>query len=136
MSVVLGCSTSAGPQNRRKIKPGSGTRAVIDQALAACQAQARDVALVLSATEAIKRAVAAGLGLAVVSRLCVGLELAGGLLIEVPVRDLKLRRPLHELSFLENAPLTADERTPERLIKTAVRRLNVLYNPFSTSAPR
>ncbi len=79
-------------------EPGSGTREVIDRALAACQAQA-EVALILGTTEAIKRAVAAGLGLAVVSRLCVGLELAGGLLVEVPVRDLKLRRPLHLLTL-------------------------------------
>ena len=85
-------------------EPGSGTREVIDRALAACRAQARDVALILSTTEAIKRAVAAGLGLAVVSRLCVGLELAGGLLVEVPVRDLKLRRPLHELTLRGRQP--------------------------------
>ena len=85
-------------------EPGSGTREVIDQALDACQAQARDVTLVLSTTEAIKRAVVAGLGLAVVSRLCVGLELAGGLLVEVPVRDLKLRRPLHELTLRGRQP--------------------------------
>ena len=80
-------------------EPGSGTREVIDRALAACHTQATDVALTLSTTEAIKRAVAAGLGLAIVSRLCVGLELAGGSLFEVPVRELKLRRPLHELTL-------------------------------------
>ena len=85
-------------------EPGSGTREVIDRALAACRAQAKEVALILSTTEAIKRAVAAGLGLAVVSRLCVGLELAGGLLVEVSVRDLKLRRPLHELTLRGRQP--------------------------------
>lgn len=85
-------------------EPGSGTLEVIDRALAACRAEAKEVALVLSTTEAIKRAVAAGLGLAVVSRLCVGLELAAGLLIEVPVRALDLRRPLHELTLRGRQP--------------------------------
>lgn len=80
-------------------EPGSGTREVIDRALAASHAQTGNVALILSTTEAIKRAVAAGLGLAVVSRLCVSLELASRLLVEVPVRDLKLHRPLHELTL-------------------------------------
>ena len=78
---------------------GSGTREVVDRALAGGDARAENVALTLSSTEAIKRAVAAGLGLAVVSRLCVGLELAGGVLVEVPVRDLKLRRPLYALTL-------------------------------------
>ena len=85
-------------------EPGSGTREVIDRALAVSGARVGNVTLTLSSTEAIKRAVAAGLGLAVVSRLCVGLELAGGLLVEVPVRGLKLRRPLHELTLRGRQP--------------------------------
>ena len=85
-------------------EPGSGTREVVDRALAKGGAQIGIVALTLSTTEAIKRAVAAGLGLAVVSRLCVGLELAGGLLTEVPVRGLKMRRPLHELTLRGRQP--------------------------------
>ena len=80
-------------------EPGSGTREVVDRALAARRVAPAREALTLSTTEAIKRAVAAGLGLAVVSRLCVGLELAGGGLVEVPVRDFTLRRPLHELTL-------------------------------------
>lgn len=80
-------------------EPGSGTRAVMDQALSACGAPGVIATLTLNSTEAIKRAVSAGLGLAVVSRLCVALELTGGLLVEVPVRELKLRRPLYELTL-------------------------------------
>ena len=79
-------------------EPGSGTRAVVDLALERVDAAVGRIALTLSSTEAIKRAVAAGMGLAVVSRLCVGLELADGLLVEVPTRDLKLRRPWYELT--------------------------------------
>ena len=79
-------------------EPGSGTRAVFDQAVARCGGSGvRDVVLVLDSTEAIKRGVAAGLGLAVVSRLCVGPELAAGQLVEITVRGLDLRRPLYEI---------------------------------------
>ena len=80
-------------------EPGSGTREVLFRALATCGASVGNIVLTLTDTEAIKRAVMAGLGLAVVSRLCVGLELAAGLLVEVPLRNLKLRRPLYELTL-------------------------------------
>ena len=83
---------------------GSGTRDVIDRALANNGCAADNVVLTLSSTEAIKRAVIAGLGLAMVSRLCATLELASGLLVEVPVSDLKMRRPLHELTLRGRQP--------------------------------
>lgn len=85
-------------------EPGSGTREVLLRALADCGAAVGEVVLTLTDTEAIKRAVIAGLGLAVVSRLCVGYELAGGLLVEVPVRDLKLRRSWYELTLRGRQP--------------------------------
>ena len=59
----------------------------------------REVTLSLSDTEAIKRAVMAGLGLAAVSHLCIGLELAAGLLVELPVKGLNLRRSLYEVTL-------------------------------------
>lgn len=85
-------------------EPGSGTREIVERGLAACEAAVTNVALTLSSTEAIKRAVAAGLGLAVVSRLCVALELASGTLVEIPTRGLRLRRPLHELTLRDRQP--------------------------------
>lgn len=78
---------------------GSGTREVIDQAFAKRGVLLSNIALTLTTTEAIKRSVMASLGLAVVSRLCVGLELASGLLAEIPVSDLKLRRHLYLLTL-------------------------------------
>ena len=96
------CQLCAQPHVVRE--PGSGTREVVDRALAEHGAGLENIALTLSTTEAIKRAVAAGLGLAMVSRLCVSLELASSLLVEVPVRDLKLRRPLYELILLGRQP--------------------------------
>jgi len=51
--------------------------------------------LSLAGTEAIKRAVIAGLGIAIVSRLAIGCELQFGSLAIIPVKDLAIRRPLH-----------------------------------------
>ena len=51
--------------------------------------------MALGSTEAIKRVVAAGVGLAVVSRLAVGAECAAGALAVLPVAGLRIARPLH-----------------------------------------
>jgi DNA-binding transcriptional LysR family regulator len=75
---------------------GSGTRAVLERALAERGLSARPV-MSLGSTEAIKRAVAAGAGVAVVSRLALSLELETGRLVLLPLSDLTLRRPLHRL---------------------------------------
>ena len=85
-------------------EPGSGTREVLLRALAAVGAEPREVVLTLTDTEAIKRTVIAGLGLAVVSRLCVTMELAASVLVEVPTRDLKLRRSWYELTLRGRQP--------------------------------
>ena len=78
-------------------EPGSGTRAVLERALAerGLTVQPR---MSLGSTEAVKRAVAAGAGLAVVSRLALSLELETGRLALLPLSDLTLRRPLHRLA--------------------------------------
>ena len=78
-------------------EPGSGTREVLLRALADGGAEPGEVVLTLNNTEAIKCAVIAGLGLAAVSRLCVTFELAGGVLVELPTRGLKLRRSFYEV---------------------------------------
>ncbi|WP_214413638.1 LysR family transcriptional regulator [Sphaerisporangium fuscum] len=71
---------------------GSGTRLALDRLLAG-----RDVAapaLELSSNAAVKVAVEAGVAPAVLSVLTVASELREGRLVEVPVPDLDLRRPL------------------------------------------
>lgn len=73
---------------------GSGTRAVVEHALAQHGARVSPI-LSLANTEAIKRCVAAGLGVAIVSRLAVETELASGALVQVGIRGLVIRRPLH-----------------------------------------
>ena len=78
-------------------EPGSGTRAVLERALRE-RGLTVSPTLSLGSTEAIKRAVAAGAGLAVVSRLAIGLEVETGRLAVLPLSDLTLRRPLHRLT--------------------------------------
>ena len=74
-------------------EPGSGTRAVEERALARLKLPVRAV-MALGSTEAIKRVVAEGVGLAIVSRLAVGVECAAGTLAVLPVAALRLARPL------------------------------------------
>jgi DNA-binding transcriptional LysR family regulator len=75
-------------------EPGSGTRAVEERALARLKLPVR-VAMALGSTEAIKRVVAEGVGLAIVSRLAVRAECAAGTLAVLPVAGLRIARPLH-----------------------------------------
>ncbi len=73
---------------------GSGTRAVVERALRRHGLKIKPL-LLLASPEAIKNAVAAGLGLAIVSRLMVALELQAGSLGIIPLKDLTIQRPLH-----------------------------------------
>jgi DNA-binding transcriptional LysR family regulator len=82
---------------------GSGTRDVIDHALAKRGQKLQRLPLVLGSTEAIKRAVAAGLGVAIVSHLTIQTELAAGQLAILPLRGFQLTRPLHRLCWRNRA---------------------------------
>jgi DNA-binding transcriptional LysR family regulator len=73
---------------------GSGTRAVVERALRRKGITVKPI-LSLASPEAIKNTVAAGIGLAIVSRLIVDLEVRTGLLGIIPLKDLTIRRPLH-----------------------------------------
>ena len=73
---------------------GSGTRAVVERALRRKGITVQPL-LSLASPEAIKNAVVAGLGVAIVSRLIVSLELQAGTLGIIPLKDLSILRPLH-----------------------------------------
>lgn len=73
---------------------GSGTRAVVERALKRKGILIHPL-LSLASPEAIKSVVAAGMGLAIISRLVVELELQSGSLAIIPLKDLTIRRPLH-----------------------------------------
>ena len=85
---------------------GSGTRRVAEEALAA-HGVSVNVGLELASTEAIKQAVGAGLGLAIVSRAAIGDQVALGRIIVLPVRDVSFARTLSELRFVGRAPSAA-----------------------------
>lgn len=74
---------------------GSGTRVIVEDALRRKRLELRNVVLTLDSPEAIKHSVAAGLGLAIISRLCVLRELAEGTLRQLEVKGLSIPRPLH-----------------------------------------
>ncbi|HEY0997007.1 MAG TPA: LysR family transcriptional regulator [Gemmatimonadaceae bacterium] len=94
---------------------GSGTREVAEAALAAHGVTPR-VALTLASTEAVKQAVAAGLGLAIVSRAAAADQLALGRVVEVTVRGLELRRAFTLLRLPGRAP-SAVGRAFEELLR-------------------
>ncbi|HEX6500669.1 MAG TPA: LysR family transcriptional regulator [Micromonosporaceae bacterium] len=72
----------------------SGTRRTFADALTRAGLVGVEPLGVLTSTEALKAAVRAGVGATVVSRLAVAEDVAAGLLVEVPVEGLDLRRPL------------------------------------------
>lgn len=75
---------------------GSRTRKLIEQAFAERGARL-NVAMQLESTEAVKKAVQANLGVAMVSRHAVQLELASGELVRTAIDGLAIRRPIHTL---------------------------------------
>jgi DNA-binding transcriptional LysR family regulator len=99
-------------------EPGSGTRVVTERALAS-----RGVRLTrtirVGGTEAIKQAVAAGLGLGVVSRAAAADQLALGRIVVVAVRDLEIRRTLAQIK-LRDRPTTVAGRELETLLASPI----------------
>ena len=77
-------------------EPGSGSREVVAQALAAEGIEPRRT-LEIGSTEAIKQAVAAGLGVAIVSSATISDQVTLGRLKVVPMRDLQIERTLWQL---------------------------------------
>lgn len=77
-------------------EPGSGTREVVAQALAAAGIEPKQT-LEIGSTEAIKQAVAAGLGVAIVSDAAITDQVRLGRLKRVPMRNLAIDRTLWQL---------------------------------------
>lgn len=98
-------------------EPGSGTRKVAERALAAHDVRPQ-VSLQLGSTEAIKQAVAAGLGLAFVSRFAVEDQVKLGRIAAVRVREAALGRMLTELQLRGRTPGPAAVAFRELLAST------------------
>jgi len=99
-------------------EPGSGTRAVTEHALAAHGVRLTNTMRV-GGTEAIKQAVAAGLGLAIVSRAAAADQLALGRIAILPVEGLTIRRTLAQIK-LQGRASTASARELEALLAQPV----------------
>jgi DNA-binding transcriptional LysR family regulator len=95
-------------------EPGSGTRVVTERALAAHGVRLRRTIRV-GGTEAIKQAVAAGLGLGIVSRAAAVDQLVLGRIVVLPVRELEIRRTLAQIK-LRDRPTTIAGRELEALL--------------------
>lgn len=80
---------------------GSGTREIMEEELRQAGVSLRH-AMELGSTEAIKKAVAANLGISIVSSRAVTLEVMLGHLCTVRVSDLNLRRPIYMLCARDN----------------------------------
>lgn len=88
-------------------EPGSATREVVEAALAAAGVRL-PIGFELGGTEAVKGAVAAGLGVAFVSACAVQQELASGRLARAEVAGLQIRRQF-QVARRRGRPLTAAE---------------------------
>ena len=95
-------------------EPGSGTRTVTEQALARHGVRLGNTMRV-GGTEAIKQAVAARLGLAIVSRAAAADQLALGRITVLPVEGLTIRRTLAQIK-LQGRASTASARELELLL--------------------
>jgi len=95
-------------------EPGSGTRVVTERALALHGVRLTKTMRV-GGTEAIKQAVAAGLGLAIVSRAAAADQLMLGRVAILPVEGLVIRRTLAQIK-LHGRTSTASARELELLL--------------------
>jgi DNA-binding transcriptional LysR family regulator len=100
-------------------EPGSGTREVAEQALAERGVRARRT-VQLGSTEAIKQAVAAGLGLAIVSKATIPDEVALHKLTTLHVRDLTIERTLTRLKLVGRTPSPAARAFDQLLTQAEV----------------
>ena len=86
---------------------GSGTLDSIRQLLTKRRERAKDflnISMELGSTEAVKRAVMAGFGFSILSRISIRHELEEGTMVEVPIRGLKMVRDFYEV-FHRHRPL-------------------------------
>jgi DNA-binding transcriptional LysR family regulator len=83
---------------------GSGTREIMEEELVRSGVEIKKV-MELGSTEAIKQAVAANLGVSLVSRYAISLEILTGRLCSAIVSDLRLTRQLYAV-YHEQGPLT------------------------------
>ena len=111
-------------------EPGSGSREVVAQALSRGNVEPART-LEIGSTEAIKQAVAAGIGVSIVSTATIDDQLKLGRLRLVPMRDLHIERTLWQLKSPGRVDLPAAAAF-ERIIR---HRPRVVPGPREAAAP-
>ncbi len=96
---------------------GSGTREIVDAALRDHGGEAR-VVMELGSTEAIKQAVAAGLGMSIISTATIEQELALGRLVVLDVAGFPVKRALTRVQVARRSP----SRAAQAFLETSVSR--------------
>jgi DNA-binding transcriptional LysR family regulator len=99
-------------------EPGSGTRAVMEQALRERNAQIQ-IAMELGSNQAVKQAVSAGLGISVVSEATVIVALKAEMLAVLDVPEFVLTRTLTQISISGRPSSPALMAFQEILIETS-----------------
>jgi DNA-binding transcriptional LysR family regulator len=117
--IVLAASRKSALWNRESIRPadllhipliqredGSGTRLSLEKALAAHRVDYRSLRVTaeIGSTEAVKQAVLAGMGVSFLSERAIVKEKEYGLLREVPVRGIDIRRSFYSVLNRKKAP--------------------------------
>jgi DNA-binding transcriptional LysR family regulator len=136
MNLIVGplhrLASSKGPVDCKELEqeilivrePGSGSREVVTQVLAAQRVEPRRT-LEIGSTEAIKQAVAAGVGVSIVSTVAVDDQVRLGRLKVIPLKDLHIERMLWQL------------KTPGRLdIPAATAFERMIQHPVGEQAER
>jgi len=89
-------------QNFISREQGSGTLDSFRHLLARRRQSAHDllkVAMQLGSTAAVKEALISGFGVSILSRTSIRRELADGILVEIPIRGLRLKRDFYEVCY-------------------------------------
>ena len=89
-------------QNFISREQGSGTLDSFRHLLARRRQSAHDllkVAMQLGSTAAVKEALISGFGVSILSRISIRRELADGILVEIPIRGLRLKRDFYEVCY-------------------------------------
>ena len=98
---------------------GSGTREVIEEALSMEGIPKLNVVMELGNSSAIKTAVAAGLGVSILSRRAVHAQLEGRILKQVAIKDVTLKRDFYLITVGDRYTSPASVKFRELLVTGA-----------------
>jgi len=114
-------------------EPGSGTRGAMERFLAEHEVQLSDTTEMTS-NETIKQAVMAGMGISFISEHTIGLEMAAGRIVRLPVADTPVMRQWHVVQRADKQLLPLTSAFLD-FMRTEAPRLIVEQAPIVPIAP-